>query len=157
LSAVAHQLGDEPIDLAEAAMPAAAFEIIQRAHAICDHPPAVDLTVDLEQSAEQALNEARAILRDLDAETEPTDDVKPLVPDRKQAAADAWAGESWAQAAKEYQVKRGRRRTIVESEPQKLRRLRALLDDDVSLQRAYAEISSSHIKGRAFRRRGCAQ
>jgi hypothetical protein len=33
--------------------------------------------------------------------------------------------------------------------PAEIRRARRLLDDSVSLERAYAEISSSHIKGRA--------
>jgi hypothetical protein len=145
MAALAHSHGDEPLDPAEEPMPAAAFEIIQRAHQLCDHAPAVDLAADLKQRAEQARSEAQAILSELAAESlteatpifppensgnspppaEPTD-VKPLVPDWKQAAQDAWHGESWAQAAAEYQVKRGKRRTIVESEPEKLRRLRGV-------------------------------
>jgi hypothetical protein len=142
-------------------MPAASFEIIQHAHQLCGHPPARELTAEpeLEQRAEQALTEARTILQDLDAVDEMADEsTDDLVIDFwAQAAQDAWHGEGWAQAAQEYRATRGKRRTIVEIEPEKLQRLRALLDDSVSLERAYAEINSSHIKGRAFRRRGCAQ
>jgi hypothetical protein len=94
MAAVAQNIDEEPTDPAEAAMSEAAFEVIQRAHTICGHPPAVDLTAELEQRAEQALSEARTMLQD--------------VPDWKQAAQDAWHGESWAQAADEYQVKRGK-------------------------------------------------
>jgi hypothetical protein len=42
LSAAAHQLDDEPPDPAEEPMTEDAFAVIQRAHAICDHPPAQD-------------------------------------------------------------------------------------------------------------------
>jgi hypothetical protein len=180
MAAVAQNLDEEPLDPAEAEMPAAAFAVIQRAHQLCDHPAARELAAepDLEQRAEEALSEARTILQDLDAESltdeatpifppensgnspppaEPTDEVKPAV-DWKQVAQNAWHSESWTKAAEDYHTKRGKQRTIVERvEPEKLRRLRAVLADDVSLQRAYAEINSSHIKGRAFRRRGCAQ
>jgi hypothetical protein len=68
----------------------------------------------------------------------------------QQVTADAWNAKRWKDAATDYRASRGKRRTSDEKiEPKKLRRLRALLADDVSLQRAYAEISSSHIKGRA--------
>jgi hypothetical protein len=50
VTAVAHSPVDAPIDPAEAAMPATAFEIIQRAHAICDHAPARELTIELGNS-----------------------------------------------------------------------------------------------------------
>jgi DNA-binding CsgD family transcriptional regulator len=149
-----------PLD-AVAEMSAAAFAVIQRAHAICGHPPASEMPAEVGLDEERA----RAIFEELLPTTvgdgclvEVVDDeTDEVVTDWAQIAADAWAGESWAQAAKEYQVKRGKQRTIVDIEPEKLQRLRALLDDDVSLQRAYAEIAAHHIKGRAFRRRGCAQ
>jgi hypothetical protein len=201
VSAAAHQLGDEPIDPAEAEMPAAAFQAIERAHQLCDHPAARELSksnnlLDLELPissltaepdliahatkilrsqirAGELVAEMKArgdsdliadeptvlfsledfklrnlrnfkfrIIRDLNLPVSAPDE---SITDWALVAADAWNAKSWKGAATE----RGKRRTIVEIEPEKLRRLRALLDDDVSLQRAYAEISSSHIKGRA--------
>jgi hypothetical protein len=50
MAAIAHQFDDEPIDPAEEPMPAADFRVIQRAHELCDHAPAVDITVDLGNS-----------------------------------------------------------------------------------------------------------
>jgi thioesterase domain-containing protein len=107
MAALAHSLDDEPIDPAEAPMSEADFQVIQRAHEICGHPPAVDV----EQRAEQALTEARTLLQDLDAvemADEPTDEVNPPVTDWKQAAQDAWDGESWKDAATDYRTKRGK-------------------------------------------------
>jgi hypothetical protein len=43
MAALAHSHGDEPIDPAEAEMSEAAFEVIQRAHQLCDHPAAREL------------------------------------------------------------------------------------------------------------------
>jgi hypothetical protein len=50
VTAAAHRLDDEPIDPAEEPMPEAAFQAIERAHLLCGHPAAVDLTVDLGNS-----------------------------------------------------------------------------------------------------------
>jgi hypothetical protein len=75
MAALAHSsLVDAPIDPAEAPMPAAAFQAIERATELCGHPPAVDLTAEaakgthvsdlsaLEQRAEQALTEGQGCL-----------------------------------------------------------------------------------------------
>jgi hypothetical protein len=177
MAALAHSHGDEPQDdPAEAAMSGAAFQIIQRAHEICGHPPARELPAELEQRVQSALTEgegcliahatkimraeirAGELLREMKerAERQKAGEAS-AVTDWGQVARDAWHSEGWTKAAEDYHTKRGKRRTIVDIEPEKLQRLRALLDDDVSLQRAYAELSSSHIKGRAFRRRGYAQ
>jgi hypothetical protein len=69
MAALAHSLDEEPLDPAEAPMSEADFRIIERAHAICDHAPARELTAEPhdkfsrrlenwnldEQRAEQAL------------------------------------------------------------------------------------------------------
>jgi hypothetical protein len=106
MAALAHNkhVAAPPADPAEAPMSEADFRIIERASAICDHPPAVDL----DQRAEQALTEAQAILRDLDAvemADESTDE--PPVIDWKSVALAAWHSEGWARAAQEYRAKRG--------------------------------------------------
>jgi hypothetical protein len=95
-------------------MSAADFQVIERAHQLCDHAPAREL------SAEVGLEErARAIFEELlpttvgegclvelgDDETD-----EPPVIDWQQVAADAWHSEGWAHAAKEYAGLRGRAR-----------------------------------------------
>jgi hypothetical protein len=54
-----------------------------------------------------------------------------------------WDSESWKKAAHSYHAARRGTRTVlsVETEPEKLRRLRRLLADNVSLDRAYAEFN----------------
>jgi hypothetical protein len=63
----------------------------------------------------------------------------------------SWDGESWKKAAREYTAGRAASRTVleVEVEPDRLRSLRRLLEDNVSFSQAYAEISTRHIRGRA--------
>lgn len=61
--------------------------------------------------------------------------------DWKQIAADAWNAPSWREAALEYQDARAGRRLIVETLPEDLARLRRLMSDSVSLERAWAELS----------------
>ena len=51
---------------------------------------------------------------------------------------DPWSAPSWHEAAVEYHKDRGKRPLIVEIEPERLGRL---LADDVSLERAWAEVS----------------
>jgi hypothetical protein len=131
----ARKIDDEPLDPAEEPMPEAAFEIIQRAHELCGHPPAVDLTVDLEQRAEQALNEARAILRDLDAETEPA---APIFSLENSEMDDEYDRSTFAAACRKADAKA--RAQPVSAE---IRRARRLLDDSVSLERAYSEIHAA--------------
>jgi hypothetical protein len=59
--------------------------------------------------------------------------------DWPQIACDAWGAPFWRGSAAQYHTARDRRRSVVELEPERLRRLRALLDDSVSLERAYIE------------------
>jgi hypothetical protein len=65
----------------------------------------------------------------------------------KEIAAEAWDGPSWKQAALEYHHARGERTLTVETPPESLKRLRRLLESNVSLERAYRETST--LKGRA--------
>jgi hypothetical protein len=142
LSAVAHQHVDEPQDdpAEEAAMSAADFRIIARAHQLCGHSPAVDLTVESDQRITDPthvsllLPHAIKILRsqiragelvremaergdlgvtetclvELRLSDDETDEVEPPV-NWKQAAQDAWHGESWKDAATDYASARMRR------------------------------------------------
>jgi hypothetical protein len=57
--------------------------------------------------------------------------------------ADGWAAPGWRDAAAEYHATRGRGANIVELEPERLRRLRRLLDDSVNIDRAYREINAN--------------
>ena len=61
--------------------------------------------------------------------------------DWPQRAQDAWNEPGWCQAAAEYHRARGHRTLIVETEPERLGQLRRLLDDNVSLERAWSELS----------------
>jgi hypothetical protein len=54
---------------------------------------------------------------------------------------DPWNAPGWREAANEYHQQRAGRTLIVETPPEHLKRLRRLLDDSVSLERAYAEIN----------------
>jgi hypothetical protein len=63
--------------------------------------------------------------------------------DWPQIACDAWGAPFWRGSAAQYHTARDRRRSVVELEPERLRRLRALLDDSVSLERAYIEAGRS--------------
>jgi hypothetical protein len=83
MTAIAHQFDAEPIEPAEAEMPEANFQAIERAHRLCDHAAARELPAEagLEQRAAaicarlcEALNEG-ALLKDLDAldEVEPAE------------------------------------------------------------------------------------
>jgi hypothetical protein len=67
----------------------------------------------------------------------------------EEAAADGWSSPGWRDAAAEYHRQRGGHVLEVEIEPERARRLRRLLDDGISFERAHAEISSGHVKGRA--------
>ena len=65
----------------------------------------------------------------------------------KEIAAEAWDGPSWKQAALEYHHARGDCTLTVETPPEGLKRLRQLLESNVSLERAYRETGT--LKGRA--------
>jgi hypothetical protein len=54
---------------------------------------------------------------------------------------DAWSAPSWRDAAIEYHQARGKRTLIVETEPERLARAHRLLADNVSLERAWADVS----------------
>jgi hypothetical protein len=189
MAAVASRLDDEPpADPAEAEMPAAAFEVIQRAHAICSHPPAIDLAAEPhdklssrrenwnldEQRVQSALTEgatkilcaqirARALLAaemkergDPDLGVSETclvelgdDETDEVVKGGKSETCFVFESSEFPAICRAADA-RARARPV----PAEIRRARRLLDDSVSLERAYAEINSS---GRAFQRRGCAQ
>jgi hypothetical protein len=121
------------LDPAEAAM-SAAVEIIQRAHAICGHPPAVEIIPELRQRAALARQEAReipyALGIELDREAEPENEMDDDF-DQSFAAACQRADDRQRGAPADPSITRARR----------------LLADDVSLERAYAEINA--IEGRA--------
>src|SRR5215831_11888934 len=59
----------------------------------------------------------------------------------KEIAAEAWTSPSWKQAALEYHHARGNRTLIVEIRSEDLARLRRLMSDSVSLDRAWDEIT----------------
>jgi|SRR5262245_2471316 len=61
-----------------------------------------------------------------------------LVPDWRQIADDAWAAPGWREAALEYHKTRGNRASIA---PEHLARLRWLMDDSISLERAWHELN----------------
>jgi hypothetical protein len=69
--------------------------------------------------------------------------------DQGEADADAWAGESWKRTSEEYRNERGDRPTVVEIDQVELRRLRPLLNTEVSLPHVYAEIRARRTIGRA--------
>jgi hypothetical protein len=53
---------------------------------------------------------------------------------------DAWDAPVWREAALEYHEARGKRVSIAPYAPEHLARLRRLMDDDVSLERAWHEL-----------------
>jgi len=55
-------------------------------------------------------------------------------------ADDAWAAPGWREAAVEYHKARDGRASIAPYAPEEIARLRRLLDDDVSLDRAWHEL-----------------
>src|SRR4029450_5036098 len=61
--------------------------------------------------------------------------------DWKKVAADALNAPSWKEAAKQYHRDRAGRPLIVEIEPEHLKRLRRLMDQATSLERAWDKIS----------------
>ena len=61
--------------------------------------------------------------------------------DWKALAAGAWDPPSWKEAAADYHEARNGRPSIVEIEPEKLRQLRKLMDDGISLERVWDDIN----------------
>src|SRR5262249_16668218 len=56
--------------------------------------------------------------------------------DWRQRVQDAWNDPAWCQAAADYHATRGQRTLVVEIESERLKQLRRLMTDDVSLERA---------------------
>jgi len=61
--------------------------------------------------------------------------------DSKAEAPKAWNNPGWKEAAAEYHRYRAGRPLIVEIEPERLKRLRRLMSDSVSLDAAWAELN----------------
>jgi hypothetical protein len=61
--------------------------------------------------------------------------------DWREPAQDAWSDPAWREAAAHYQRKRGKRPLVVETGSQRLPHLRRLLDENVSLERAWSELN----------------
>jgi hypothetical protein len=66
-----------------------------------------------------------------------------MTADWKKLAQDAWDSPSWREGAAEYRHRRGNNVLIVEIEPERLKQLRRLMSDNVSLERAWHEINRS--------------
>src|SRR5262249_57177850 len=64
-------------------------------------------------------------------------------------ADDAWAAPGWREAALEYHKHRGNRASIAPYAPEHLARLRRLMDDSVSLDRAWHELHGRRSGTRA--------
>jgi hypothetical protein len=123
MAAVAHSFDDdEPIDPAEEPMPAADFRIIERAHAVCGHAMARELTAEhdliahaakilsaqiraLALSAKATENIQNSYKHAADVLDDFGDDEPDEPVDWQQVAANAW-NEGWRAAAVEYQVTR---------------------------------------------------
>jgi hypothetical protein len=67
------------------------------------------------------------------------DDADNMVPEL--IAYDAWAAPTWREAVLEYHKHRGNRTSIAPYAPEHLARLRRLMDDNVSLDRAWHELN----------------
>jgi hypothetical protein len=61
--------------------------------------------------------------------------------DWRKRAQDAWSDPGWGEAAADYHRSRGKRTLVVEIEPERLARLRRLIANDISLDRACAELN----------------
>ena len=88
---------------------------------------------------ETAVIESRAIALGADLVPELISDDTAIVNDAE--ADDAWAAPGWREAALDYHKHRGGRVSIASYAPEHLARLRRLLDDDVSLDRAWHELN----------------
>jgi len=69
-------------------------------------------------------------------------DAEPVAGDDVVAAADPWDDPGWREAALDYHKKRGNRPGIVSYEPEEIARLRRLMDDKVSPERAWHDLNS---------------
>jgi len=94
---------------------------------------------------ETAVTEARAF--PLGAELVPELISDDFVNDAE--ADDAWAAPGWREAALEYHKHRGNRASIAPYAPEHLARLRRLMGDSVSLERAWHELNGRPSKAAA--------
>jgi hypothetical protein len=75
------------------------------------------------------------------------DDVRPIAPDWADLARAAWNAPGWQAAAAEYLNKN--HQSAANIEPEKLQSLRYLVDNDVSLERAWSELNDQRRRGEA--------
>jgi hypothetical protein len=61
--------------------------------------------------------------------------------EQKTQPGDYWSDPGWRRAARQYQTARGRRTLVTEMPPHRLSRLRELLADEISLDRAWRELN----------------
>jgi hypothetical protein len=73
------------------------------------------------------------------------DDVQPTVVDWADMARAAWDGPGWRAAAAECHNKNYQ--SAAKIEPERLQRLRHLMDNDVSLERAWSELNDQRRRG----------
>jgi hypothetical protein len=88
---------------------------------------------------ETAVTEARAIPLGAELVPELISDDTAIVNDAE--ADDAWAAPSWREAALEYHKARDGHVSIAPYAPEEIARLRRLLDDNISFERAWSELS----------------
>ena len=82
------------------------------------------------------------------------DDDPPTTKDKPEqtGAEDAWNAEGWREAAREYHQQRGNRCVVVDIEPARRARLRKLMGDNVSIERAWSEINQrDHVPASTLR------
>ena len=100
------------------------------------------LVAKLGQDAVQRLMAAAfAAVRNLTAGARESADNDDAAVRNLTAAAESWSAPSWHAAALAYHRERGKRASIVEIEPERLKQLRALMADDVALECAFAEVN----------------
>jgi tRNA A37 N6-isopentenylltransferase MiaA len=75
------------------------------------------------------------------------DDVPPTAPDWANMARAAWDAPGWQAAAAEYHNKN--HQSAAKIEPERLQRLHRLMDNDVSLERAWSELNDQRRRGEA--------
>src|SRR6266446_5388231 len=75
------------------------------------------------------------------------DDVPPTAPDWADMARAPWDAPGWKAAAAEYHD--NNHQSVAKIEPERQQRLRRLMDDDVSLERAWSELNGQRRRGEA--------
>src|SRR5262249_41952578 len=75
------------------------------------------------------------------------DDVPPTAADWADMARAAWGAPGWQAAAAEYH--NNNHQSAAKIEPERLQRLRRLMDNDVSLERAWSELNNQCRRGEA--------